>query len=469
MTRTIKYLSNCIIVLLVVFAACTPPKVLFSVVEGKPLDDKSEAVLINRGDKKLPGKKNLKLEAGDIVQIADSVDGTGIRSFNTVSTVHGPATLVVAKDYLEQKSGIALHEATRGKLLIPDMSILHEGAAYLVVIEEKTIDLIVFDGRILVSPGMPNPPWKPFYVESRQRRKIWRDGRLAPNQPLGPDDLNTWIDNENQLLMAGQSSTRMVPCVLTLPAADAEGLVAAAEFPVNHLFTQEGEDELGAITKQAPSGGRRVKAGNAVAIYERARPVVVPNVFGLSFGAAKDLLEKAGLAVEEIGETITRSVEPGMVNTQKPSADVLIAEGSTITLTIEAVSVAVPGIIGMTVEDAGKTLGALTLAVDSTQYDVAYSGLPKVIAQSPLPNTFVLPESVVKVRRLAQGFVVPNVVGKTSLDATNALTAQGFQIGASATKTSDSVAAGLVVSQVPAAGSVSGKEIPVILTISKGK
>lgn len=78
------------------------------------------------------------------------------------------------------------------------------------------------------------------------------DGRLAPNQPLGPDDLNHWIDSENQLLKAGNSTTRMVPSVITLPSVDAEALVASAEFPVSLQYLEEGEGELGTITKQEP-------------------------------------------------------------------------------------------------------------------------------------------------------------------------------------------------------------------------
>lgn len=57
-----------------------------------------------------------------------------------MSTVHGPATLVLSKDFLEQKDGTVLHDALRGKLLIPEMSIDHEGAAYLVAIQEKRLN-----------------------------------------------------------------------------------------------------------------------------------------------------------------------------------------------------------------------------------------------------------------------------------------------------------------------------------------
>lgn len=349
------------------------------------------------------------------------------------------------------------------------MSIDHEGAAYLVAIQEKTIELIVFDGRILVSSTQANPPWKPFFVESQQRRKIWRDGRLAPNQPLGPDDLNHWIDSENQLLKAGNSTTRMVPSVITLPSVDAEALVASAEFPVSLQYLEEGEGELGTITKQEPRAGRRVKSGQQVVIYERSRPVIVPDVLGLSLGAAINKLQDLGLEGHEAGRTITRKVDPHLVNTQIPAAGEMTAAGSSVALSIEAVSVMVPNIIGMSISSASQALGVLKLEVDSTYYVLNFEGEPKVISQTPLENTYVIPGSVVKVWRQALGFEVPNVVRKTLLEATEKLTNEGFAIGETKLKSSDSVAKNLIISQEPAAGAISGKDVPVKLIISKGR
>lgn len=469
MSRSFKYLALCTVALLFVFTACTTPKILFSVAGGKQLSEESDLVMVSRDEKTLPGKNDLKLKEGDQITIAEGVDGTGIRTFYTVSTVHGPATLVLSKDFLEQKDGTVLHDALRGKLLIPEMSIAHEGAAYLVAIQEKTIELIVFDGRILVSSTQANPPWKPFFVESHQRRKIWRDGRLAPNQPLGPDDLNHWIDSENQLLKAGNSTTRMVPGVITLPSVDAEALIASAGFPVSLQYLEEGEGELGTITKQEPRAGRRVKSGQQVVIYERSRPVIVPDVLGLSLGAAINKLQDLGLEGHEAGRTITRRVDSHLVNTQIPAAGEMTAAGSSVALSIEAVSVMVPNIIGMSISSASQALGVLKLEVDSTYYVLNFEGEPKVISQAPLENSYVIPGSAVKVWRQALGFEVPNVVRQTLLEATEKLTNEGFAIGETKLKSSDSVAKNLIISQEPAAGAISGKDVPVKLIISKGK
>jgi beta-lactam-binding protein with PASTA domain len=468
MSRSLNLLTFFSFILLFLVSSCNSPKMLFSVADGKQLDDESEQVLVNRDNKDLPGKKNLKLKKGDVIQIKDGVDGTGVRSFQTVSTVHGPATLVVTKDYLEQQNGTVMHNARSGKLLIPGMSIDHEGASYVVAIEEKTIDIVVFDGEILVSSTETPPPWKPFFVESRERRKIWRDGRLAPNQPQRPNDLNQWIDAENQLLKAGNSSSRMVPSVVTLPSEDAKGLVASANFPLTLKFTEEGSGELGTITKQDPAAGKRVSASQNVSIFERSRIVEVPNVFKLSPGKAISVLQDAGLKGVESERTITRSVDPNYVNSQNPVAGTFAAEGSTVSLTVEAVSIQVPNVIGMSTDNASRTLGELKLEVSATDYDLNHTGDPKVLSQEPVANTFAIPGSVVKVRLIAKGFKVPKITGMTDLDAKKALSNNGFPVGNIKEKKSSKVAKGLVISQSPAAGAASGKEVPVDYVISKG-
>ncbi|MFK7809917.1 MAG: PASTA domain-containing protein [Saprospiraceae bacterium] len=433
------------------------------------MSSKSKLVQLERGTKKIAGKKKLRFKSGDVLQIPEGVDGAGIRTFNTVSTVHGPSTLVVAKSYLEQKSGAAIHNAKEGKLIVPGLTIDHKGASYLVSIEEKTIDIIVFNGEILVTSTVANPKWKPFFVKDRQQRKIWRDGRLAPNRPLRPDDLNRWIATENQLLRAGGDKNRMVPSVITLPSEDAKGLIAAAQFPVTLDFTQEGDGELGTISKQEPRAGQRVKSDKQVVIYERSRPVVVPDVYGLSLGAAQKKLENVGLKGHDAGKTITRGVEPGMVNLQKPAAGKTAGEGSSIALNIEAVAVKVPDLRGLSIADANAALKGLKLETESTNYDLDYNGTPQVVGQTPSVDNYAVAGSVVKVIVQQKGYKVPNLVGLTPNAATKKIEDANLAVGKIKEKKSDKIAKGLIVSQNPVAGLARGKGTKVELTISKGK
>lgn len=449
--------------------SCSTPKILFSVSQGKQLDKDTREVLVNRGGKELSGKKDLKLKEGDVININNSVQGTSIKSFQTFTTVHGSSTLVVNKENLEQKSGTAIHEAKEGKLIIPDISISHAGASYLVVIEEKTIELIVFDGQILVSPTLAKPAWKPFNLKSRQRKKIWRDGRLSPNQPLTPDDLNKWINSENKILKDGNSNSRMIPSVITLPSEDAKGLVSSSDFSVSLKYTEEGDGQLGTITVQQPKGGRRVDAKTSVTIYERSRQVKIPEVLGMSYGAAKYALEEAGLKVRNGGETITRSVPENKINSQKPFAGELAAEGSTVTINVEAVAVKVPIIVDQSVEQARKTLEGLKLEIVNSNYDLNYNGTPKVISQEPKQGTYVLPFSTVKVGRQVKGFQVPDVTGLTESKATSTIIEAELSVGQTIYKKSEKVEKGLVISQSLKEGSLTEKGTKVILTISSGK
>ncbi|MDW3650127.1 MAG: PASTA domain-containing protein [Bacteroidia bacterium] len=468
MFRIRPYSIGLLLALCVLISSCSTPKILFTVSEGKEVVAKKDQISITRNGQELLAEKDMKFEEGDLLQISEGIDGTAFRSFQTVSTAHGNASLLLTKAYLEQQSGTVLHVAKKGKLLLPGMSVSTEGASYLVNIEENTLELIVFNGRILVSSTELNPPWPPFEVNARQKRKIWtKRGLLAPNQPMTPLALNSWIDTENQLLKAGNSSQRMVPSVISLPGTDAKGLIESAEFPVTHTFTKDEEGELGTISKQEPLAGKRIAANKEVKIFENSRPVIVPSVFGLSFGAAKDSLQKLGLVGVEAGKSITGSVQPSFINSQKPAANEQAAFGSKVELTIEAVSVEVPSLVGKSEEEARRILGELKLEIDSSKYALDYSGPPMVISQTPEESRKVTPASVVKVVLQAKGFQVPKVVDMTETNATQTLVEAGFSLGESVYKKSDKKE-GLVIGQSPTANSLSGKDVKVVLTISKG-
>jgi beta-lactam-binding protein with PASTA domain len=260
----------------------------------------------------------------------------------------------------------------------------------------------------------------------------------------------------------------MVPSVVTLPSVDAKGLVESAEFPVSLEYREEGEGELGTIVLQEPSSGRRIALKETITIYERSRLVVVPSVLKMSLGAAKDSLLKVGLKVTEAGESYTGQTEPYMVNTQNPIAGKFAAEGSSVELTLEGIPATVPNITNMSVEEAKIALGSsLELKISRTNYDIGYTGEPKVISQVPPATTKVLAGSAVTVVRQAQGFEVPDVVKMTSAKATETLSATGLEIGPSVQKKSGRPL-GEVIAQNPKAGKVIGKDEKVILTVSNG-
>src|SRR5207247_9704245 len=86
------------------------------------------------------------------------------------------------------------------------------------------------------------------------------------------------------------------------------------------------------------------------------------------------------------------------------------------------------------------------------------------IARDPTGQTATSPPVTVTVSNIA----VPNVVGRTQSDASNAILAAGLTVGATTTASSTSVPSGSVIRQNPVANTLVAPTTPVALVISSG-
>ena len=138
--------------------------------------------------------------------------------------------------------------------------------------------------------------------------------------------------------------------------------------------------------------------------------------------------------------------------------------------TQEAERVAMPNVIGMTVEDARNTLTGLGILseVEYQESDTIDEGV--VISASKDSGSSLEPGSTVTLYVSAgiQGVEVADVTGKTLEEATSKLTSLGFLIN-KAEVYSDTVDAGLVVSQSPAGATKAPKGSVITVTVSLGK
>ena len=131
----------------------------------------------------------------------------------------------------------------------------------------------------------------------------------------------------------------------------------------------------------------------------------------------------------------------------------------------------IPNIINLTtgtaqtiLEAQGFVLGTIAERNDET----VEAG--RILIQDPEAGTSVLPGTAVDVTvSLGPKFaVVPNVVGKNRLDAEAALTGVGLLLGDVTEAYHPTVAAGLVISQQPTAGSGVNRGTEVAITLSMG-
>ncbi|MEQ1558748.1 MAG: PASTA domain-containing protein [Methyloglobulus sp.] len=133
--------------------------------------------------------------------------------------------------------------------------------------------------------------------------------------------------------------------------------------------------------------------------------------------------------------------------------------------------VPVPNVVGQTQTAAQAALTAGNLVVGgitTAPSDMVAAGL--VISQNPAAGASVAQNTPVDlvVSSGPPPVVVPGVVGQTQTAAQAALTAANLTVGTVTTASSDTIAAGLVISQNPAAGASVAKSTPVALVVSSG-
>ena len=183
------------------------------------------------------------------------------------------------------------------------------------------------------------------------------------------------------------------------------------------------------------------------------------DVTGQSFEAAKAALEAEGYVVQSRNEA-SEAAPAGTVIGSEPAAGSMIPPGYTVTLVVSSGTgnIAVPSLVNVTAAEAKVTLENLGLVMSVTQGASATVPSGSVISQSPQAGEMVAPGATVSVvistgsdgagEPIPEGSVaVPNIIGLTETQAKTALTASGLSWSSITEEKSDSVAAGLVISQ----------------------
>ena len=204
-----------------------------------------------------------------------------------------------------------------------------------------------------------------------------------------------------------------------------------------------------------------------------ATQVSVPNVSGDSQSAAGAAITSIGLVVGTVTTASSSTVPAGDVISQSPVAGTEVNPGSAVSLVISSgpAQIAVPNVVGDTQSAAGAAFTSIGLVV-GTITTASSSTVPAgdVISQSPAAGTLVNPGSAVNLV-ISSGpslIVVPDVVGDMQATAEQAIAGAGLTVGSVTFTGSNSVPAGEVLSQSPAAGTQASAGTAVNLTISSG-
>lgn len=236
----------------------------------------------------------------------------------------------------------------------------------------------------------------------------------------------------------------------------------------------------GQVFGQVPAGGTQALPGAQVALGVSLGPapaagVVVPKVVGKTQADASAALQNAGFDVQ-VGEGYSDKVPAGQVIAQLPAGGTKALAGTTVGISVSkgkapSNDVTVPNVVGDSKSDAIAQLQVANLEAET--YEVYSSSVPKgnVVGQIPAAGSKVAKGTVIGLA-ISKGKApttvkVPNVVGKSSEEASKAIASLGLDPVAVEVN-SDTVPAGQVIEQSPVAGSLVPPQTQVLFAVSKG-
>ncbi len=193
----------------------------------------------------------------------------------------------------------------------------------------------------------------------------------------------------------------------------------------------------------------------------------VPQVVGIREQAAKFQIQQAKLAA-----TVTKRNAPkprGIVIAQNPKSGASVPQGAPVAIVVSngPARSKLPDLVGLAAADASKSLVDLKLKPVLKQ--VASKEAPgTVLSQQPAAGSVAKPGSsvVLQVAKSSASVAVPDVSGRSSQDATAALTQAGLK--ATVVQVPSSQPKGTVVAESPAAGTKVASGSAVRLNVSKG-
>lgn len=300
-------------------------------------------------------------------------------------------------------------------------------------------------------------------VQERESRTV-PIGRVISQNPYGGK-----IASAGDIVTITVSSGVKVPDVVEYTQSRAESMLKSAGFAVSVQTVSSRTTSIGQVLAQDPSGGTNTNPGVTVTIAVSSG-IHVPDVVGITQSSAESLLRDEGLYVY-VKTAISETVPAGCVITQSPAAGTALNPGGSITITVSLGDgkTEVPDVTGY---DQASAISRLVSAgfdylVETTESDTIPAG--SVISQTPAGGSRVQPGTRVKIT-VSSGdgrIEVPDVTGYDQTGAISRLVSAGFDYLIE-TAESDTVPAGIVLSQTPTGGMKARPGEKVTIVVSMG-
>ncbi len=289
-----------------------------------------------------------------------------------------------------------------------------------------------------------------------------------------------------------------VPNVTELYIKEANKVIVEARLITGKVSEKVSDKEQGTVLEQKPKAGTKVDPGSAVAMTIAKAPemTIVPGVVKLKKDEAIEVLTKAKLNLGEVkGQLSVKPVDTILLQSPQAGTKVAINSNISVTVAIALTKVKVPNLIKKTGSEVKLLLDKAKLQAGNITH--VSSGEPKgtIVGQSPEAGSSVAIGSAVDMRISKGAFIVdvferptidvvspsdhvinndftvvgitvPNVVGKSSIEASRLINASGLNIGSVSQKLSRKPA-GTVLGQSPQAGTRVRGGSTVDLSVSK--
>lgn len=269
-----------------------------------------------------------------------------------------------------------------------------------------------------------------------------------------------------------------VPNVVGKTLEEAKLALTEAGFEVGVVVEEYSKDvEAGKIVKQDPDAKKLAEKGSKInlVVSKGAEQVTVPDLTGKTAEEARTLLSDLGLTATAGQAEYSDEIEINKVARQDPAAGGVVSKGTAVTyfLSLGTEPGTVPNVIGLSPSDAVKALQDAGFVVNDNNIIYEFNNNEpenKVYDQNPKAGMTINKGQTVDitVSKGPEKFAVPSLVGKTRVDAEKSVAGVGLVLSVSSEEYNDQYAAGIVVRQDPAEGTMAAKGSKVTVIISKG-
>ncbi len=263
-------------------------------------------------------------------------------------------------------------------------------------------------------------------------------------------------------------TTVTVPSLVNKTKVEAQDALKALGLTMKPVLQASTDKPKDTVISTDPAAGTEVALKSEVKVTISSGPgtTTVPDVTGLTQAQARSQLADAGLTVATVESDDSPDQTKDHVTKTDPKANASVADGTAVTLYVSSGQVNLPDLKGMTETDAKNALTALKLIPSISTVESSTVPAGSVVSQDRTPG--LVPQGTtisIQIATAPTTAVVPDVVGKTQADATNAITGVGLTVKIVKT-TATTVPRGEVVSTDPIANTTVPLGSSVTVTVS---